>query len=326
LEVEMRNVWSIAITVAFVVLSVLECEASHGVISSSPAHAGPITAISGSTLTKSTWSFSLQYQYIDFDEFSNRELVKYAEKGEDVHSVDSLSATTLNVAYGITDRFMVEIQVPYIRRNNVKESHHEEPEEVHLHGDAKGIGDLTVLGHYRLTAVSSAGFDSSVLVGLKVPTGRTSDRDDDGQKFEAEFQPGSGSWDPMVGVAITKRLGHLSIDSNVMYTVVTEGTQDTDLGDAFTYNLSASYRAIAKPLSLDLILELNGIWRDKQKTDGKKDDNSGGSLLLISPGIRLCWKDRFMAYVSVGFPVVDNPNGIQNDTKVRVLSGISMTF
>jgi hypothetical protein len=33
-----------------------------------------------------------------------------------------------------------------------------------------------------------------------------------------------------------------------------------------------------------------------------------------------------MAYVSVGFPVVDNPNGIQNDTKVRVLSGISMTF
>jgi glutaredoxin len=326
LEVEMRNVWSIAITVAFVVLSVLECEASHGVISSSPAHAGPITAISGSTLTKSTWSFSLQYQYIDFDEFSNRELVKYAEKGEDVHSVDSLSATTLNVAYGITDRFMVEIQVPYIRRNNVKESHHEEPEEVHLHGDAKGIGDLTVLGHYRLTAVSSAGFDSSVLFGLKVPTGRTSDRDDDGQKFEAEFQPGSGSWDPMVGVAITKRLGHLSIDSNVMYTVVTEGTQDTDLGDAFTYNLSASYRAIAKPLSLDLILELNGIWRDKQKTDGKKDDNSGGSLLLISPGIRLCWKDRFMAYVSVGFPIVDNPNGIQNDTNVRVLSGISMTF
>jgi glutaredoxin len=326
LEVEMRNVWSIAITAAFVVLSVLECEASHGVISSSPAHAGPITAISGSTLTKSTWSFSLQYQYIDFDEFSNRELVKYAEKGEDVHSVDSLSATTLNMAYGITDRFMVEIQVPYIRRNNVKESHHEEPEEVHLHGDAKGIGDLTVLGHYRLTAVSSAGFDSSVLFGLKVPTGRTSDRDDDGQKFEAEFQPGSGSWDPMVGVAITKRLGHLSIDSNVMYTVVTEGTQDTDLGDAFTYNLSASYRAIAKPLSLDLILELNGIWRDKQKTDGKKDDNSGGSLLLISPGIRLCWKDRFMAYVSVGFPVVDNPNGIQNDTKVRVLSGISMTF
>jgi hypothetical protein len=82
------------------------------------------------------------------------------------------------------------------------------------------------------------------LVGVKTPTGTTDERDNEGELFETEFQPGSGSWDPLIGLAVTRGFGRWSLDSNVLYSLATEGVQQTDLGDRFHYNGAISYRLI----------------------------------------------------------------------------------
>jgi hypothetical protein len=33
----------------------------------------------------------------------------------------------------------------------------------------------------------------------------------------ADPQPGSGSWDPLLGLTVSKRLGRKSLDANVLY-------------------------------------------------------------------------------------------------------------
>jgi hypothetical protein len=48
------------------------------------------------------------------------------------------------------------------------------------------------------------GLQASLLTGIKTPTGETGERDDQGELFEAEFQPGSGSWNPMLGLALSQ--------------------------------------------------------------------------------------------------------------------------
>lgn len=260
--------------------------AHHASIGTGIGQAGPVNTISASVLPKGSFNLDVLAEYQKFDTFSDNKLLGLAESGEeDIHNVEDLFSPSVGIAYGVDDNLTLHLRVPYVSRNNISDVHqHEDDEEPEIHqlGDAKGIGDVTIFGHYRF--LNRRDLQSSLLAGLKIPTGKKSDKDDSGELFEAEFQPGSGSWDPIIGVAVTKPLGSFSLDSNILYTVLTEGIQDTDLGDVFNYNVSISRRVLIQKLKLDLILEANGIWREKQKTGGDKDKNSGGNTILLSPG------------------------------------------
>jgi hypothetical protein len=75
------------------------------------------------------------------------------------------------------------------------------------------------------------------------------------------------------------------------------------------------------PFTLDLILELNGEWHDKQYIAGVADPNSGGTTVYLSPGIRAGY-DRFSGFLSVGVPIVNQHNGIQSKPDYRILTGL----
>jgi hypothetical protein len=84
-------------------------------------------------------------------------------------------------------------------------------------------------------------------------------------------------------VAVTKRVGSVSLDAGLHYTLVTEGSQDTDLGDLMSYDLAFSYHVPGK-LSLDLVLEANGEVKQKEEISGSEDENSGGHILYCLRG------------------------------------------
>lgn len=335
---------------------------------------GPINTISASTLPPGMSVVSVVYDHMEIDPLSDATLTEEAahaaEHGEEhahIHSLDSLSSPSLNFAYGVTNDLTVSVRLPYVTRRGIREGHvhehenetgghHEEGEEhgeqeveaeAHNRGGSSGIGDLSVLGQWRFLNNQASGFEAAALIGLKAPTGNTDEDDRDGERFDAEFQPGSGSWDGMFGLALTQRSGKWSFDASVLYTAVTEGTQDTDLGDRLNYGVGVSYRLLggatggtvhrhsdgsehvhqetATGPALDAILELNGEWHDKQEIGGEEDANTGGHVLYISPGARLSM-DKWSAFASVGIPIVNDMNGIQAEPDWRVVSGITLGF
>jgi hypothetical protein len=186
-------------------------------------------------------------------------------------------------------------------------------------GDSSGIGDLTLMGQYRFYNNRAAQLEMAVLVGANLPTGRTNAINNEGERFETEFQPGSGAFGGLVGLAVTKRVGAWSLDANVLYEANGTGAQDTDLGDRLLYNAGVSYRiyggagrsdgrmhaGLPEPMyhggpkahdhghdhhhedpaprgpSLDLVLELNGEWHDRQRIAGVTDPNSGGNVVYL---------------------------------------------
>jgi len=301
---------------------------------------GPINTISAATLPKNRWALGLRSEYIQLKSFSNAELESFAASGEEVHSLDDLLAVFLGVGYGVTDDFTIAARIPYVLRRGIREGHLEGGvPEVHDHGDAMGVGDLTLFGQYRL--LTARDWEASLVAGLKTPTGRAGVKDRDGERFETEHQPGSGSWNPMVGAAVTKRWERSSLDTSVLYTFAMEGAQKITLGDLLTYNLSASYRlnpeaghsheseqtaASHTHLAWDVVLELNGEWRGRDKVAGATEENSGGSLLYLSPGVRMSVGGRWSAYLSMGIPVFENVNGVQHETRLRAILGIGMAF
>ena len=76
----------------------------------------------------------------------------------------------------------------------------------------------------------------------------------------------------------------------------------------------------------DFIMEINGEWRDKEETKGIEDNNSGGNLVFLSPGLRLRATDAVSIAVSLGLPVVQDTNGVQDEPDYRVISNVSFRF
>jgi hypothetical protein len=325
--------------------------------------AGPIITISASTLDKDHSVAAVTLDYQSLDGLSTETLLNAtanmppgSPESNNVHDLRTIQAYAISYAYGVTNDFTVALRLPYVRRTGIREAVEDEATgdlEVENFGAADGIGDLTLFGQYRFFNQNHT--ELAALFGLKTPTGRTNDLTAQGELFDAEFQPGSGSWDPLLGLAWTHHEGKWSYDANVLYTLATTGTQNTDLGDRFQYNFAVSYRLTSlgsgeHPMfhgaeaheegddghhheqghestgpSLDLVLELNGEWHAEQVTNGISDPNSGGNTVFISPGLRLS-QDKWSGFVSMGIPIVDDLNGIQSEPDWRVIAGATWLF
>ncbi|MEQ1576459.1 MAG: transporter [Hyphomicrobium sp.] len=316
--------------------------------------AGPINTVSATTLPQGVSAAGVTYEYTSLSGLNDRDLIEAAERGEHAHSIATISSPAVSFAYGLTGDITLSVRLPYVIRTDIREGAHDHGgahagghgAEVVRRGDADGFGDASALAQWRVLNNESSGTSAALLLGVKAPTGRTDQNDDHGERFEAEFQAGTGSWDGMFGLALTQRLGKWSLDGNVLYTSVSEGTQATDLGDRFHYNAAISYRVLGAAQSIthqhadgtiethsqpasgpavDLALELNGEWHDKQVIAGESDANSGGNVTYISPGVRVS-VDKWSGFVSVGVPVINDLNGLQSEPDVRVTTGVGVSF
>jgi Putative MetA-pathway of phenol degradation len=360
---------------------VAPAQAHHPGVGGGTGGGGPINTISAGTLDEGQIAAAVRYEFIRLGQLSDASLLAAASQGNHAHSMRSIESAALSVAYGVTNDFTVSVRLPGVRRSGIREPAESEDMlsgghmggfdsssmsslmssgGINARGSSAGFSDVTLLGQYRFHQNAATGTEAAVLFGFKAPTGSTRERDNFGQLFEAEFQPGSGSFDGLIGAAFTKRFGRWSFDASGLYMVIGKGTQDTDLGDRFLFGAGVSYRLIGPigsakevalhdkcqkeqnrlqefclyhanhdhrdmmktPYTLDLVLEFNGEWHDKQRISGVADPNSGGTTVYLSPGVRV-GVDRFSGFVSVGVPVINQHNGVQSKPDFRVLTGVA---
>ncbi len=355
---------AVAICIAALAFVTSVSQADHPSVTLGNGPGGPVSTISGTTLPSGQWAIGLRIEHTNFDPLTDEELIFFREQDEDadIHSVDSVTNGTLGLSFGVNDNLTVGFTLPYIKRNNIREAEHghddghddggeqqaghddgEEMEaepEVERLGNSKGIGDAQLFAQYRLFHNPDTNTHFSAIAGLKLPTGETSEISAEGERLELELQPGSGSWDPLFGGAFTRDWERFGIDASLLYQLTTEGNQDTDLGDVFSYNAGLSYRLGGGDIhhhddgeqhnhswlsGVDMILELNGEWRDKEDTGGINDPNSGGNLLFLSPGVRASG-NSWSASFSFGIPISSDLNGVQVEPDWRIIGGLSAVF
>jgi hypothetical protein len=132
---------------------------------------------------------------------SDAKLEALAADGIAAHNSDDNLNASLGVAYGINHHLTVAAELPYLRRDDLREGGDGEVERL---GSVAGIGDINLLAKYRMTDGDGAGF--ALLGGIKLPTGGTHRCSGEGEQLETEHQPGTGSWDPLFGAAAGARL------------------------------------------------------------------------------------------------------------------------
>lgn len=191
-----------------------------------------------------------------------------------------------------------------------------------------GVGDAALLARFqvfqwdafqRTTRISLFG-------GVKFPTGEDDETDTEGNRLPPGLQLGTGSVDFKGGAVFTHAVGAFGINADG---IVELNTRANGLrrGNALSYDLALGLRVLPfvyetyPSPQINLYLEVNGLLQGHNDLEGKEVVDSGGNLVLLSPGIQFIPFRTFLIEGSVQLPVVEDVNGTQLGTDLAANIG-----
>ena len=190
---------------------------------------------------------------------------------------------------------------------------------------ANGLGDVRVLGRYQ-------GFSSDhsfgVQFGVKLPTGHTNQTfnagAEAGQPLDAGLQLGTGTTDLLLGFYA---FGSLAPDwgcfGQVLFQKPTAERNGYKPGDGVNASLGLRYTGFT---GFTPHLQLNVRAEGRESGVNADVDNSGATLVYLSPGLTFNVSPRFQVYVFGQVPVAQRVNGIQLEPKWSASVGMHWTF
>lgn len=313
---------------------------------------GGISVFGPDTLDGGHWAAGFRLTYTRPERRSDAELAALAARHIHAHNTDYNLNASMGVAYGLSHHLTISAELPYVRRDDLREGTHEHSGGTALNGveqlgTVAGFGDMNLLAKYRLT--ESDGPSVALIGGIKLPTGSTDQRSPDGERLETEHQPGSGSWDPIVGASASTRMGAVQLTASGLYQISTQGAQHTRLGNRFQGGIALSHRFAPPPhahapshnhhhgdeldehrehahSSWDAFVELSGEWEGRQKIGGEIEEASGGKWAWLAPGLRYNSASGWSAAAGVAVPVWQEIRASHPDNRYRVTLSLGRAF
>ena len=190
---------------------------------------------------------------------------------------------------------------------------------------ASGLGDVRLLGRYQ-------GFleDHSLGVqfGVKLPTGGTKQNFNAGAEvgmpLDAGLQLGTGTTDLLLGFYA---FGSLTTDwgcfGQVLFQKPLAEVNGFKPADGVNANFGVRYSGFA---AVTPHLQVNVRAEGRESGVNADIDNSGATLVYLSPGVTFNVSPRFQVYLFGQVPVAQRVNGLQLEPRSSVSVGLHYTF
>jgi len=217
------------------------------------------------------------------------------------------------------DRLALLARLPY----NVKKI-----EETPLGGEsstqtAKGLGDAEVSALVGLAQTN--GTHPTVvglLLGVTAPTGSSNLKNGIGDRLDEHLQPGTGAWSGTGGLNVAVTIGRGIVDGSILGRLNGTNSHDYRYGNVLLFN--AGYASPAQH-GVRLLAQINGRSASRDRLDaGTAGENTGGTVVYLSPGAR--WRTGLGPDIegAVQIPVVENLRGEQDEhTTARIAVSLS---
>ena len=195
---------------------------------------------------------------------------------------------------------------------------------------AGGIGDVTLYGkwrYYRWDDVGKA-MNFALLGGIELPTGKD-DVVDRGVMLPSDMQPGTASWDPFLGTAVTYEPGRWRFNAMAMVKRVGQGTHDLNQGDQVFVELAAGNRFWLEPypgpfMRADVALRYR--WEGADRQGGATVVSTGGQLLTAAVNWAFRPRPTVDLQVSVEIPIFEEVRGTQLKNVVALFAAFGLRF
>jgi hypothetical protein len=277
----------------------------------------------------------LYSEYINQDRlYLGNSLSSVGAVPEEHDEVSTLNAiTAFRLQYGISDRFDLGFILPYVHREH-SHIHHEDGVSQRENWNFSGLGDISVTGNYSLIVPSmNREIYLGISAGIKLPTGVTNAVNAGGEPAEVTLQPGTGSYDELIGANFRYPLftietaekdvySTIPLIFGITYKIAGNGTNDYKFGNTLLISAGTAYQFTNKAgLTLQLNFR-NQDYADVGKT-GEPRENTGGTWFYLSPGFNLSITDNLAFFGIFQLPVYMNVHGLQQVSAFNLQFGIS---
>ncbi len=324
------------ITLAINTLIAGNAWAHHGAVSAAYGPGTPVETSSPLTLPKGKWLLYEKYQYVPYKQFKRFE----------PENVERFTFYNTLIGYGITDYFTPYVVLPYAikEQNDLGTSDGFGDVEFLLqfsfkYGDRDGIKDWylfnaddAVSKHYTRSDLKC-----SILMGLTIPNGTTTNKDNNDETFDLGMQPGFGAPTfSITGVVSKMVLPKLTLGADTVFRTFTQ-TNEGKAANEWRVNAAAVYELYEKKgaaLSrFDIIGEANFMHLTKDLDEDRiEDDATGGDILYLTPGVRVTFADQLSIGAVIQIPTLkdlnieDEQQGSEGLEKYRLSTSISYSF
>jgi len=295
------------IVICFLLNKETSVYAHHGSVSTAFGPGSPIETASPLTLRKGKFLFYEKAEFASFERKSHA----------DPENIENFTFFNTLFGYGITDYLSLYLTLPYVIK---------EQESL---GTSKGLGDLGFLAQYGFKYGERDGvrgfyhygpedtigeghtiddLKMSFFGGFTLQTGDMNNEDNNGERFEMGMQPGFAAPTFLVGFSASKMLfRHFTLTGDTSFTTFTRH-DDGKPGNEIRFNLAGGYEVFEKTSGflqrLDIIAEANMLHLTKDEDNHRNDeDDSGGTILYLSPGFRVSLGENISLGGLVKFPV-----------------------
>jgi hypothetical protein len=315
----------VAIASLLLVGPAVHVQADHGPGTSG----GGASTQSGETLKPGKFSVELRTDYTEFEHLSSAQLATKAAQAGSFDLLDRSFVSTIGVSYGVVENFQLGLTLGYYEAVNARETEFDAgtgDTEI-LTFDPDGLTDLWLTGKYRFYRGPAGSM--AVFGGVKFPTGKFDVKNSEGERVEPSATAGSGSYDGMLGLAYSRFLtSQFTLDTSGQYTIRSEA-DEFKLGDRVDAGLALAYRFtedIQRFPQVSAFGEVNLRYLFKSEEDGERDPNTGGTVLFLTPGIRVGFTRNFSLTVSSPLPVWQDLNGTQLETSYKINGALTLSF
>ncbi|MBN2838090.1 MAG: transporter [Fusobacteriaceae bacterium] len=278
---------------------------------------GALNTPNANTLPKGKLNLTLKTQIFD----NNKMISGNSEVTNSENKNTVAFNNTLSLRYALTDKVTLKTNIPFIS----KEMHLTKTGASETTLENTGLGDIKVFMGYNLKSQNKGDKFSALLeFGANLPTGETdkefSIKTKKGiitSKYPLGMQSGDGSLDAILQLTLSKVINKSRVDLSTAYTLNNEGDNNLENGDELSVDL-AYVSALNEKISL--IGEINGKYSNKNKVSGIEEENSGGTLIYITPGIHFKANNKFNVSGGIQVPVYKDLNGQQLISDYRLIT------
>ena len=316
--------------------------------------AGPIITMPAYTMPEGMFSLSIGSNYTNYGRLSSQQITNINSRNQAADDATASLRNYISLGYGVTDDLTVIASYPFISNWGIRELHDAELENL---DGVHGLGDLSLFAQYRF--LKQERWQAALLAGINFPLASSDKKSNHGEYYESHFQTGAGSFNPSFGLALSRHYQHFNLDANFLYVLANTNDIGASIGDSAVYNIALSYplnhkhgdpfsheheeeghdehqghflerifpqHAFGQHLAWDLILEANIRAEDAPTSNELSLDNHGGTIMFISPGLRMTVNNSWFYNLSVGIPVVQALDGDQGGTDLQLLFSVGTTL
>lgn len=270
-----------------------------------------------------SWYFQLSYDYNFLDDLYSGTLKL------DDNSRERLTQTVLlQVIYAFSEKISVNSLFSYVDHKRTIFS----PTGATNITQASGLGDVVLL--FQFTPFTNFKRSLTLAFGPKLPLGRFDAVDPEyGLVLSPDLQPGSGSWDGIIGASYKEfhwlNSPGLTFTSSAGYRLTTpskrfEGDFNYRFGSETILDFGVQKNFMLKRVGVTPSVSLNYRNTAQDNVDGSEVASTGGNWLNLIPALNIEPTNKWAINISGELPVYRNLNGTQLTTSYRLNMGLTI--